>query len=577
MVISDTDLAKPEQSVTDPGPGSAPGSMPHGGLGMGCQGDATEQWEVVVDSPVPMFVFSARTCLERLPTLTPTQIDKEITHLQALDASVHERLTAKSNLDKKRNVLHKSLTDSLIREVDLIVNKYDSLVHSICRSVENSKQQLDGAQQLVDQIKQPVADSTFHLIEPDLETDGKLQDPVSFSDISFSDISYDDVEQSFNFDQKLPGYRCATYFGAVEYAYGNIKHSPAPYPESNPILDQIFTRLQTLDSDFTPENFTCLITKYTDGNASINMHQDNEKCILPGSNIYTVSFGAQRTLRLYNITGPLQEHFHELHHGSVNIMTKESQSVWKHGIDREPTVQGGRISLTFRRIIKPSPTPTSPKQQRTPQSPISAAPKHDRPTRVLLITDSILASTPTHIFETLPKHICIKHFEPQLANIDKYSAEFEYSDVVIISMGVNDLNKYKHTPHSLADCIGPRLKNYSTRYPNTKFIFNSLLLTTDKWLNDQICVFNQIIFEMSRNIRNLSYFDSDRFSEKKFAENQHIKNFYVDGIHVSLPMRKLITNELVASVGYLTGLQGDRYRRCEWLRNVTTRSSWGWT
>ena len=143
-------------------------------------------------------------------------------------------------------------------------------------------------------------------------------------------------------------------------------------------------------------------------------------------------------------------------------------------------------------------------------------------------------------------------------------------------MGINDLHKRHHTAHSLADCIGPRLKNYSTRYPNTKFIFNSLLLTgNNKRLNTEVCVFNQIMFELTRNTRHLSYFDSDRFSERKFAENKHIQNFYVDGIHVSFPMRKLITTELVASVGYLTGVQGDRYRRCEWLRNVTTHSSWG--
>ena len=70
------------------------------------------------------------------------------------------------------------------------------------------------------------------------------------------------------------------------------------------------------------------------------MHHDDERCILPGSNIYTVSFGAERTLRLYNITGPLQEHFHKLEHGSVNVMSRESQSIWKHGINKEPDIQG---------------------------------------------------------------------------------------------------------------------------------------------------------------------------------------------------------------------------------------------
>ena len=172
----------------------------------------------------------------------------------------------------------------------------------------------------------------------------------------------------------------------------------------------------------------------------------------------------------------------------------------------------------------------------------------------LLLTDSIHSSTPTHIFEAVPNHVCIKHKEYQLANIDQYSSEFEYTDVVVISMGINDLSRYGHKARTLADSITPKLQHYSRRYPHCKFIFST---------------------------RNLSFFDSHHFAAKTFKEDRSIASFYVpgpsrrlsqqsmrneqsnNGIHIPLHMRRLITSELVRSVGYLAGARCGRFRRCE--------------
>ena len=53
-------------------------------------------------------------------------------------------------------------------------------------------------------------------------------------------------------------------------------------------------------------------------NVHSSLVQGNESCITPGSKIYTVSFGAPRTLQLFNTKGPLQEQHHILLHGSVH-------------------------------------------------------------------------------------------------------------------------------------------------------------------------------------------------------------------------------------------------------------------
>ena len=90
-------------------------------------------------------------------------------------------------------------------------------------------------------------------------------------------------------------------------------------------------------------------------------------------------------------------------------------------------------------------------------------------------------------------------------------------------------------------------------------MFNSLLLTRDyDWLNREVKVFNQIMFDVSNSTRNLSFFDSDNFAAKSYNENLNIPCFYAqgqkgglteqtmrnsqsnDGIHISLQMRRLI-------------------------------------
>ena len=555
--------------------------------GLGDKGHGT--WDNVVGSSVPVYVLSARTCLEVLPTLSNTQIETEIKHLQALDASIHSLVTDKTDIDSKRDLLHKSLTQTLIKEVDTIVSKYDLLFQSLHRCTQNAKLQLNEAESYVAEMQQ----TTSRLSDEDtpkqiLKAGSNLDPPVSFPGISFASINFEEAKKLFSFDMKLPGNRYATYFGSVDYGYGHIFHTATEYPDDNPVLTAIEEGLQQYDPSFSLDDYTCLVTFYPDGNSDINMHHDDEWSIARQSDIYTVSLGETRTMRFYNVKGPLQEQFHKLEHGMVHVMTSESQSLWKHGIGKEPDAKGGRISFTFRKLIATAPTASpsvipSDSQQDSPVPTISATPPPQplRPTRVLFLTDSILASTPVHLFENIPNHICIKRKEYQLANLDQYQSEFEYTDVVVLSMGINDLSRYGHTARTLADCIAPRLKHYSHRYPDTKFVFNSVLLTRDiKWCNKEVHVFNQLMFELSRDTRNLYFFDSDRFAEKKFSENKYIRSFFAtdrsnNGIHISLDMRKIIVSELVNSIGYLSGVRAAKFGKAQWLYNVTTRRSWG--
>ena len=88
------------------------------------------------------------------------------------------------------------------------------------------------------------------------------------------------------------------------------------------------------------------------------MHSDNEVNIDPESVIVSVSLGEQRTI---NFSHKSKQQSLVLKDGSVYVMSRISQEVWKHGID--PVVDntgssstdstkgtGIRYSLTFRHI-----------------------------------------------------------------------------------------------------------------------------------------------------------------------------------------------------------------------------------
>lgn len=208
-------------------------------------------------------------------------------------------------------------------------------------------------------------------------------------------MCYEDIEGAFDFKESHVGGRKTAYFGDVGYSYGRKAHVPAAYPD-HALFSTLFDRLKSHDPEFSSDNYTCLATYYPHGRCTLPMHHDDEKCIVPGSSIYTVSFGATRTVKFLNVTERLQIQQHKLEHGSVHCMSMESQSIWKHGITVEPEVTGSRISLTFRRLLESPPVEV---RQPVPRiAPPSAPPtSHDRGmTRVLFLTDSIHSRTPEH-------------------------------------------------------------------------------------------------------------------------------------------------------------------------------------
>ena len=124
------------------------GSTPPGGSGKGNEG-LKATFGDVCGTDIPLYVFTARTCLELLPTLSPAQVETELKHLKALDGSIDYRIAQtqkKMGLEDKRNWLRTSLTFSLMKQIDAVVFKYNSLLQSISRSVDTAEKKIDEAQ-----------------------------------------------------------------------------------------------------------------------------------------------------------------------------------------------------------------------------------------------------------------------------------------------------------------------------------------------------------------------------------------------------------------------------------------------
>ena len=546
--------------------GSAPGASFPGGSG----------------SSPSRFTFSARTCLELLPKMSPTQVNNEV---QFLDSINPDWCTNKPprTLEAKRDALRDYLTNNLFADMDNTVNNYLTLVNSFSCTVKSAEEAivditkgaldlLDGArkQQLTSQP--PLSPLTqpphSHTAAQDGHGKPDLDQAVSLCQCDLSDINIQDMLGDLTFDTEHPGGRKTTYFGQVPYNYGRFSHPAATYPSSEH-FDKIFAQLQLIDADITPSNYTCLCTLYPDGGACIPLHSDNERSIEPGSTIYTVSFGAPRDLRLSNTVGPLKEHFVTLKHGSVYAMSQESQDTWRHGIDRDPTVHTPRLSLTFRKLLaqtKPLPKPPAvPPVAPPPSSHLTSSQPYSRQSRVLLIHDSIIQDAPERVFEHVPGQTCLKRLNYQLSDIFQFESEFNYARTVAISCGTNDLARFGKTARTLADTVCPDLVRCCRQYIRTNFIFTSLTLTRDKsWLNAEVLRFNHIMQDLARDIPNLYYYDSHGLICREVDPDRVWDRHDRNGI------RRLVTRGLVNCVGKLTGSHLPHHRNCEWLYYVHT-------
>lgn len=128
------------------------------------------------------------------------------------------------------------------------------------------------------------------------------------------------------------------------YSYSGITMQPHPW---NPALAYVKDEIGEVCAEpFT----TVLLNLYRNGQDSNGWHADNEKELGRQPVIASVSLGAERPFQLQHNTDRALKQKILLEHGSLLIMSGNTQHAWKHQLPKMATAAGPRINLTFRTI-----------------------------------------------------------------------------------------------------------------------------------------------------------------------------------------------------------------------------------
>jgi alkylated DNA repair dioxygenase AlkB len=142
--------------------------------------------------------------------------------------------------------------------------------------------------------------------------------------------------------------RLIAWAGDLGYRYSGQTLEPRPFtPAAAGLLARVRGRTGA------PFNHV-LVNRYRSGEDSMGLHADDEPELGPDPVVAIVSLGAARRL----VVRPRRRqdrarHDLELGHGALLVMGGTCQRHYVHGVPRQPGARGERISLTFRRLLRP--------------------------------------------------------------------------------------------------------------------------------------------------------------------------------------------------------------------------------
>lgn len=142
--------------------------------------------------------------------------------------------------------------------------------------------------------------------------------------------------------REIPQPRLTAWLGTVRYRYSGIDHEPRPF---TPVLEGLRQRLQAI-TDASYNSVLCNL--YRHGRDSIGMHADDEPELGSQPTIASLSFGATRTFDLRRRDKAGRTLHIPLEHGSLLVMSGDTQKYWLHGIAKVQHPVGERLNLTFR-------------------------------------------------------------------------------------------------------------------------------------------------------------------------------------------------------------------------------------
>ena len=129
------------------------------------------------------------------------------------------------------------------------------------------------------------------------------------------------------------------------YKYSGIDLNPLPW------TPELLLIKASVESYAHEEFNSVLLNYYRNERDGMGYHSDDEKELGPQPIIASLSLGEERTFVFKHKTSktlkPLRV---KLPSSSLLIMKGDTQTNWKHGVDKESQPCGPRVNLTFRRV-----------------------------------------------------------------------------------------------------------------------------------------------------------------------------------------------------------------------------------
>lgn len=256
------------------------------------------------------------------------------------------------------------------------------------------------------------------------------------------------------------------------YTYTGSKAAEPLSKDFPPLIDSL---VDLIHKDH-PESVInqCLINRYDDGESMLPEHADDEEAIVYDSNIYTVSLGDSCEVGFRRIDGT-EEEDHIMNGRSLYIMSKSSQLVWRHRIDKAEQ-RTLRYSITFRYLSNHNDNAT------------------------IILGDS----NTRHLYfgskkRTFGDKLPGKRVE--CFTIDKIDPLqcVGYKNIML-HCGINDL---KNSKVSVEDCfadLATRVEKICNLCPASKITVSPILPTRSQYLNSRALQFNKILFSYARNV-----------------------------------------------------------------------------
>ncbi|MDH3693787.1 MAG: alpha-ketoglutarate-dependent dioxygenase AlkB [Gammaproteobacteria bacterium] len=149
------------------------------------------------------------------------------------------------------------------------------------------------------------------------------------------------------FGNAIQSPRMAAWYGDANaiYTYSGLTNHPLPW------INELSELKYRLEQETQYQFNSVLANLYRDGNDSMGWHSDNEPELGVNPVIASMSLGgARRFVLRHKKRKAIKPVTIELAHGSLLLMSGETQNYWRHSIPKIRKPVASRINLTFRLV-----------------------------------------------------------------------------------------------------------------------------------------------------------------------------------------------------------------------------------